>query len=97
MLDIIGNSKDVTNVQRHFTKMFAGITTLGNENEGDLINGMNSREGESVPFENVVKISDDPTINIWLTKVEDQMRLGLAVNLERCIKDVSACEALTNT
>ena len=28
LLEIIGNSKDVKNVQRHFTKMFAGITSL---------------------------------------------------------------------
>lgn len=30
LLEIIGNSKDVTNVQRHFPKMYAGITTLTN-------------------------------------------------------------------
>jgi dynein heavy chain 1 len=28
LLEIIGNSKDVAIVQRHFTKMYAGITSL---------------------------------------------------------------------
>ena len=31
LLEIIGNSKDVKNLQRHFTKMYAGIMTLTTE------------------------------------------------------------------
>lgn len=30
LLEIIGNSKDVAIVQRHFTKMYAGITSIKN-------------------------------------------------------------------
>lgn len=30
LLEIIGNSKDVAIVQKHFTKMYAGITSLKN-------------------------------------------------------------------
>jgi dynein heavy chain 1 len=69
--------------------MFAGITSLTNEQNGDVITGMNSREGESVKFDVSVKISDDPKINIWLTKVQDQMRLSLAKNLESAVKEIS--------
>ena len=89
LLEIIGNSKDVKNVQRHFNKMFAGISTLSNEEEGDLITGMNSREGESVKFSKSVKISEDPKINVWLSKVEDQMQLSIADNLQSAIKEIS--------
>ena len=35
LLEIIGNSKDVRQVQRHLPKMFAGITSLRYEKEGD--------------------------------------------------------------
>ncbi len=45
------------NVQRHFTKMFAGITALmtptseeSATDSGDLLTGMLSREGERVHF-----------------------------------------------
>ena len=71
LLEIIGNSKDVTNVQRHFNKMFAGITSLTSEENGDLVTGMNSREGEVVAYDKGVKISEDSSIHVWLTKVED--------------------------
>jgi len=89
LLEIIGNSQDVKNVQRHFNKMFAGISTLSNEEEGDLVTGMNSREGESVKFSKSVKISDDPKINVWLSKVEDQMQLSIADNLSSAVKEIS--------
>ena len=46
LLEIIGNSKEIRMVQRHFPKMFAGITSTQFENEGDKITGMVSREGE---------------------------------------------------
>jgi len=35
LLEIIGNSKEIRNVQRHFTKMFAGITALSFQEDGD--------------------------------------------------------------
>ena len=70
LLEIIGNSKEIKMVQRHFPKMFAGITAMNYEADGDHLIGMYSREGEYVPFSNKVVISEDPTIYIWLTKIE---------------------------
>ena len=70
LLEIIGNSKEIKMVQRHFPKMFAGITTMNFENEGDSLIGMYSREGEYVSFSDNVTISEDPTIYVWLTKIE---------------------------
>ena len=55
-MDIIGNSRDVTNVQRHFTKIYAGIVHLSSEKEGnDDVIGMSSREEESVAFLKKIK------------------------------------------
>ena len=85
LLEIIGNSKLIKNVQRHFPKMFAGITTLNYDHDGDHLIGMNSREGESVPFAKSVIISEDPTIYRWLTKTEEAMQIALAVLLEKSL------------
>jgi dynein heavy chain 1 len=59
LLEIIGNSKDVAIVQRHFTKMYAGITSLANEKTdgNDYILKMSSREGEVVTFKKPVCIT----------------------------------------
>jgi len=50
--------------------------------------GMYSREGEYVPFaggQGKVIISEDPTIYVWLTKIEQQMQLSLATHLEQAV------------
>ena len=54
LLEIIGNSKDITNVQRHFPKMFAGITTIKSE-DGNELEGMFSKEGEGVIFNETLR------------------------------------------
>lgn len=95
LLEIIGNSKDVTNVQRHFPKMYAGITTLTNqknEKQEDIVMGMNSKEGETVAFDTHINVGEDPRVNVWLGKVDDQMRLSLASNLENSMKEIAAIE-----
>ncbi len=97
LLEIIGNSKDVTNVQRHFAKMFAGVTLLKTEANGDVVIGMSSREGEYVSFIDKVKISDDPTINVWLTKIENQMRLCLAGHLDKSVNEIATIDRETET
>lgn len=58
--------------------MFAGITSLKFENEGDQLLGMFSREGEYVQFSKEILISEDPTIHVWLTKIEQSMQISLA-------------------
>lgn len=94
LLEIIGNSKDVAIVQKHFTKMYAGITSLHNEKvEGqDMIHTMSSREGEMVIFKDQVNITEDPKINIWLTKVDNEMRITLATYLENVMGEITELE-----
>ena len=88
LLEIIGNSKDVMKITRHFNKMFAGMNALICK-DGNEMSGMISREFEEVPFEKSVKISDDPVVYQWLTKVEDQMHFTLATRLEKAVLEIS--------
>lgn len=57
-------------IQRHFTKMYSGIQSLVST-DNDSIQGISSREGESVKYIKSIKVSDDPTIKVWLKKVDD--------------------------
>ena len=49
---------------------------------------MYSREGEYVPFASPVTISEDPTIYVWLTKVEQRMQASLAMHLEKAVTEL---------
>ena len=48
LLEIIGNSKNVGKLQKHFKKMFAGVATLILSDDSQLVRGICSREGEEV-------------------------------------------------
>lgn len=48
LLEIIGNSKNVARLQKHFKKMFAGIAAIILNEDNTVINGIASREGEEV-------------------------------------------------
>lgn len=64
--------------------MFAGITTVKSE-DGNELEGMYSREGEYVQFNNNLKISDDSTIYVWLNAIEERMQSTLAIDLNTAI------------
>lgn len=48
LLEIIGNSKSVDKLQKHFKKMFAGIAAVQLSEDQNTIHGISSREGEEV-------------------------------------------------
>lgn len=48
LLEIIGNSKNIAKLQKHFKKMFAGITALSLEHEDSVVSGISSKEAEEV-------------------------------------------------
>jgi len=50
LLEIIGNSKNVPRLQKHFKKMFAGIHQILLDEEQTQVLGIASKEGEEVSF-----------------------------------------------
>ena len=48
LLEIIGNSKSISKLQKHFKKMFAGISSILLENNDTLVTGIVSKEAEEV-------------------------------------------------
>jgi len=59
LLEIIGNSKNVPRLQKHFKKMFAGIHQVLLDDEQTQVVGIASKEGEEVSF--VVYILFEPS------------------------------------
>lgn len=66
---MIGNSKHLPSIQRHFSKMYAGLHTL--KQEDDSLTQMISKEGETVPLLKPIPIQGN--VNEWLEKVDKQM------------------------
>lgn len=89
LLEIIGNSKDVVRIQKHFKKMFAGISSIVLNEDVTSVLGMSSKEGETVMFKTPVSIKDNPRINDWLTLVEKEMRMSLAQILAESVQEMN--------
>ncbi|XP_022096690.1 cytoplasmic dynein 1 heavy chain 1-like isoform X2 [Acanthaster planci] len=89
LLEIIGNSKNVEKLQKHFKKMFAGVASLNLSEDLSLVLGIASKEGEEVVFKTPVSITEHPKINEWLTLVENEMRVTLAKLLATAVVGVA--------
>ncbi|BES93792.1 dynein heavy chain [Nesidiocoris tenuis] len=88
LLEIIGNSKNIPRLQKHFKKMFAGVASILLNEDNTVITGIASREGEEVIFNNPVSTTEHPKINEWLTLVEKEMRLTLATCLSSAVAHI---------
>lgn len=88
LLEIIGNSKNVGRLQKHFKKMFAGVAAIILNEDSTIILGISSREGEEVRFIKPVSTVEHPKINEWLSLVEKEMRFTLASYLAQAVQDI---------
>ncbi|KAK9472278.1 dynein heavy chain, N-terminal region 1-domain-containing protein [Dipodascopsis tothii] len=91
LLEIIGNSKDIVRIQKHFSKMFAGVASVEYDAETAAITAVVSREGERVALAAEVVVANHTKINAWMAALEDQVRLTLA---ERVREALAAYETL---
>ena len=87
LLEIIGNSKNIPRLQKHFKKMFAGVSSIILSEDGNEVLGLSSKEGEEVRFFNPVSVKDYPKINEWLSLVEREMRITLGRLLALSVAD----------
>ena len=86
---MIGNSNNLVRLQKHFKKMFAGVhSLLINEEDPNVIEGVQSKEGEQVKFFTTISIKQHPNINDWLTRVEKEISLTLAKLLAQSIPEL---------
>lgn len=88
LLEIIGNSKDILRIMKHFKKMFAGAANLLLDDDLLYIEGLASREGEEIHFVSSISLKDTPKINDWLARVEGEMRHTLAVLLSSAVDEI---------
>jgi dynein heavy chain 1 len=79
LLEIIGKSSAIEEIQKHLGKMFGGLT--GAKTEQSQIVEMNCGAGESVKLENAVEIS--PTVHETLSNLKKEMRNSTSFGYRR--------------
>lgn len=89
LLEIIGNSNNITRLQKHFKKMFSGVASIILNSDNTLIEGVCSREGEELKFVTPVSVKENPKINVWLQLTEKEIRNTLACLLAKAVIDMT--------
>jgi dynein heavy chain 1 len=77
LLEIIGNSNEISRLQKHFTKMFSGVSSVVLSAEGDII-GVTSPEDERVMLQKPVSLQEKKKINTWLSELDIQLKQSLS-------------------
>ena len=90
LLELIGNSRDVVRVQKHFRKMFAGLHSLKLSEDMSTVVGINSKEGEMISLRKPISFARNPKINDWLSALEHEMKHTLAVLTAESVQEFSA-------
>ena len=80
----------IVRIGKFLKKMFAGLSAIKLDDDATTILGMASREGEEVPFATSIVLKDYAKINDWLTKLESEMKVSLAVLLAQAFADLQA-------
>jgi len=89
LLEIIGNSNNISRLQKHFKKMFSGVASIILNSDSTLIEGVCSREGEELRFVMPVSVKENPKINVWLQMTEREIRNTLASLLAKAVVDMA--------
>ncbi|KAI0984717.1 hypothetical protein GJ496_002628 [Pomphorhynchus laevis] len=87
LLEVIGNTKSLTKIQKHLKKMFAGVHTLITDSTESTIYGVLSKEGEEVKIIKPIILEKSMRINDWLTRLDQAIRMTLSTQLSKCIQD----------
>lgn len=77
LLEIIGNSKDISRVGKHLGKMFAGIRFIHLNDDQDMIVAISSKEDERINLIDPIRLSEKLKVNDWLGALEMNTRATL--------------------
>ncbi|XP_012944204.1 cytoplasmic dynein 2 heavy chain 1 [Aplysia californica] len=91
LLEILGQATNPTVIQSHLKKLFAGIHSVEFDQDNAHIVAMKSLHGELVPLKRNVKIT--PDVEVWLSKLADEMKDTLKELLVSCLKDAKSGRA----
>jgi dynein heavy chain 1 len=97
LLEIIGNASEPGKVLPHLGKMFASIATCNSvpcEEDGVLtkFDAMISKDGEKVPFDKSITVTNKMNVKDWLKDLENSMHSTLAKLLDDAVTAVQSTQ-----
>lgn len=91
MLELIGGSNDINKVNRHVKLMFFGVESLIKDKDTSSITDIISPEGERLKLSRPVSLIRAQELHEWLSELESQMRLTVALLVKDAIQELQSC------
>jgi dynein heavy chain 1 len=85
LLEIIGSSTNVEQINKHFKKMFMGISSVNYEQESSSIVSVCSEQGECLKLAQPILLTKHPRLNEWLSQLELEVKLTLASLTQKAV------------
>jgi len=92
LMKILAQTKDPTLIQAHLSKCFEGINKVIFSDNNTIIHTMESGGGEIVQLADIINVMTEATkgnVEVWLTLLEDSMRLTMKNITRNSLKDFS--------
>lgn len=89
LLEIIGNTKDISRIEKHLSKMFAGIHSLIFDSVGASIVAVKSKEDEIISLEASISLQNKTVIE-WLTLLDSGTKTSLSNYLVTITSEIRA-------
>jgi len=92
LMKILAQTKDPTLIQPHLSKCFEGVNKVTFKDNNTIITTMESNGGELVQLAETINVNTEVTrgnVEIWLTYLEDSMRLTMKNITRDSLKDFS--------
>ncbi|KEG15451.1 dynein heavy chain [Trypanosoma grayi] len=86
LLEVLAQSRNPSVIQSHLKKLFMGIHSVRFDTQKEHILQIFSIEGESVPLEEPVHITEE--VEEWLSDLDVEMKDTLRAHLVRCLEKV---------
>ncbi|CUM64243.1 uncharacterized protein PRCAT00001838001 [Priceomyces carsonii] len=78
LLEIIGSSTDITRINKHFQKMFSGISSIEYSKKDSSIISITSEQGETLRLHSPISLIKFPYLINWLEELEKEVKYTLS-------------------
>lgn len=82
LLEIIGSARDMTRINKHFKKMFSGVSSVDFDSDSSSIIAINSEQGEKVKLDTPVSLIKHTRLHEWLKELELEIKLTLSKSVK---------------
>ncbi|ODV89200.1 hypothetical protein CANCADRAFT_32533 [Tortispora caseinolytica NRRL Y-17796] len=86
LLELIGNSSDISRAQPHISKIFSGVSKL--QVKGKSLCGVFTLDDEHLTLVDEISLEEDSTVGAWMPRLETSIKQSVGAAFQKCYDDL---------